>query len=491
MAFSPAAPPKRAGDYTRFVTKRASTLPPSTGSVVTIPFVDDWGPLREFVLVNSFEEYLAVFGEPTDLANPGEGYIAVYNAFRGEDDDHPGAGGVLCYRHGGSAANAAVAASKGLNAGANAPALTLTAKYTGTRGNQYKVEVVANAATPATQVDVRLYLGNLLLYTFGGYSSAAITTLQDDINRVASNDFVASGAINGVKLDLAAPTAFTAGADGGTMIAGDWTATRTAIEGQAFGIVAPANLTDPSIQASLVAWCTALNAAEKSKRFFLVEGGIAGESFTTASTRSSGANNENVVNLGVGTFRDKRLGLDLSTAQLATRLAGVMAARGGRASLSFAYLQDLEVLVGPSEADILSSFDQGVVVIGQGTGGSRIERGVTTYTTKNNTDKDFETYSRIKYVSTMQNIERGMRERNESARKLGILPVNNDTRESIVSDEQTILDDVFVRNKELQPGAKVVLTAGANSDDEEFVAIDWIGKFSRSLEQVRRTVVLS
>lgn len=491
MAFSPAAPPKRAGDYTRFVTKRASTLPPSTGSVVTIPFVDDWGPLREFVLVNSFEEYLLVFGEPVNPAAPSEGYVAVYNAFRGEDDDHPGAGGVLCYRHGGSAANTPATATKGLNAGATTPAINIAARYPGTRGNQYKVEVVANAAVPATQVDVRLYLGTLLLYTFTGYASTAITTLQDDINRVASNDFVASGAINGTKLDLVASTALTGGTDGATMIAADWTTTRTAIETQAFGIVAPANLTDTAIQAAMVQWTKDLNHAEKSKRFFLVEGGAAGESFSTASTRAAVANDENVVTVGVGTYRDTALGLQLSTAQLATRLAGVMAARGGRASLSFAYLQDIQVVTGPQEADILASFDQGVVVLGQGTGGTRVERGVTTYTTKTATDKDFETYSRIKYVFTMQEIERGMRERNESSRTLGVLPVNNDTREYLVSREQTILDDVFIKEKQIRPGAKVVLSAVAQSDDDEFIAIDWTGKFSRSLEQIRRTVVLS
>lgn len=491
MGFSPAAPPKRAGDYTRFVTQRANTLPPSTGSVVTIPFVDDWGPLREFVLVNSFEEYLAVFGQPVDPDNLSEGHIAVYNAFRGEDDDHPGAGGVLCYRHGGSGANAPDTASRALAAGATDPALVITARYPGVRGNEYRVDVVANAASPATQRDVRLYQGSLLLYTFQGVAAAGIVQLQDDINRVAGNDFVASGAVNGTVLDVLAATALAGGDDGGTLIAQDWTDTRTAIETQAFGIVAPANLTDDAILASWVQWTKDLNHAEKSKRFFFVEGGAAGESFSTASARSAVANDENVVNVGVGTFHDSSLDVDLSTAQLATRIGGVMAARGGRASLSFAYLQDLTAVAGPSEADILASFDQGVVVLGQATGGTRIERGVTTYTTKTDPDKEFGAYSKIKYVSTMQAIERGMRERNESSRTLGILAVNNDTREYIISREQTILDDVFVKNKEIRAGAKVVLTAGDVSDDDEFIAIDWIGDFSRSLEQIRRTVILT
>lgn len=488
MAFSPAAPPKRAGDYTRFVTRRQTTLPPSTGGIVAVPFTDAWGPVDEAVLLGSFEEYIDQFGAPVDPDSPSEGFVAVYNAFKGEDSDHPGAGAVLAYRHAGATV---ATATRIMAAGATANAFTIQARYPGTRGNQYKVEVIANAAVPATQVDVRLYYGTLLLHTFQGVGAAGIVQLVADINRVASKNFVATGGTNGTKLDLVAPTALAGGNDGSVLTAGDWTSTRTALEPLAFGYFAPANLTDTAVIASFVQWTKDLNHADKSKRFFFLEGGLLAETFSTASARSALANDENVINLGVGTYRDTRLGLDLSTSQLVPRLAGVAAARGGRASLSFAYLEDLELLTGPQEAEILAAFDQGVVVLGRGTGGVRIERGVTTYSTTSDDEKPFDTFSKIKYVTTMQSIERGMRERNESSRTLGILPVNNDTREELVSREQKVLNNEYIANKELQPGAKVSLSAGVQSDDDEFISLDWTGKFSRSLEQIRRTVILS
>lgn len=488
MAFSPVAPPKRAGDYTRFVTRRASTLPPSTGGVVAIPFLDASGPVGEPVLLESFDEYINVFGAPVDPDTPSQGFIAVYNAFKGEDSDHPGAGAVLAYRQAHAASVAT--ADQDLAAGATPAALTIAARYPGTRGNEYKVEVIANASSPATQRDVRLYYQSLLLHTFKGVASTGIVDLVADINRVASKDFVASGGVNGTVLDAVAPTALAGGNDGTALDASDWTTTREALEPHAFGYFAPANLTDVGILASLQQWVADLNAAQKSKRFYLVEGGAASEDFTTASDRSADSNNENVINVGVGLYRDNRLGIDLSTAALAPRIAGVAAARGGGASLSFAYLEDLELLEGPQEDEILAAFDQGVVVLGRATGGVRIERGVTTYTTTTDNEKPFEVYSKIKYVTTMHSIERGMRERNEQARILGILPVNDDTREYLVGREQGELDK-FVEAKELQSGAKVLLSPGEQSDDDEHIPIDWTGKFSRSLEQIRRTVYLS
>lgn len=488
MAFSTAVPPKRSGDYTRFVSKRATTVPPSTGSVVAIPFTDDWGPYREAVLLNSFDEYLAVFGSPSAGVAPSEGYFAVYNAFRGEDDDAPGAGAVLAYRHGGSAA---AKATRQLAAGGTSNALTIEAKYNGSRGNEYAVEIVANATNPATQVDVRLYKGTTLLHTFSGVGSADIQTLRDNINKNASADFTAVGGVNGTKLDALVKTNLAGGNSGTTLVAGDWTTTRTALEPFPFGYLAPANLTDSSILASLETWAKDLNNAEKSKRFFLVKGGVAGEAFSAASARSATANHESVVNLGVGTYRDKALDQTFSTAQLVPRLAGVLAARGGRASISFAYLQDLEIVVGPTESDVLNALDQGVVLLTLGTGGVQFSRGVTTYTTKTDDTKPFDTYKNIKYVTTMANFERDGKEANENGNVLGKLPVNDDTREFLIGREQARLDE-YISRGEVRAGARVVLSVDPPpSDDDEFIAIDWIGKFGRSLEQIRRTVYFS
>lgn len=489
MAFTATNPPKLAGDYTRFAPVRSTTLPPSTGATVAVVFANDNGPLKVPTLVESFAQYLDVFGRPLDPLNPPEGYVAAYNAFKGGGADDPGAGAMLCLRWSGAGATKA---SKVLAAGATPSALVLTYDYEGTRGNNYRVAVVANATLPATQVDVILYDGTEKVAEFKGYGSADIVALQTLIN-ISAVPFTASGATNGTKLDALASSAFTGGANGAAMTAGDWVGAGSAtemLEAQRFGYFVPANMTDIAIRASLESWTRNLNAKERSKRFSMVVGGALAENFATASTRSTSAADENIVNWGVGSYRDTDLKLVLSTAQLAPRLAGVMSARGGRASISFVYLDDLEIVAGPSESDTLSAMTLGVVVVGLGAGGVRFERGLTTYTA-DTTAKPFNIYSRIKFVATMQNFERDGKEQNENGTVLGALTVNDDVREFIVGKEQARLNEYILR-KEVLAGARVLLTTDPPpTDQDEHIAVDWLGSFQRGLEQIRRTIYFS
>lgn len=489
MAFTASNPPKLSGDYTRFAAVRTTTLPPSTGATVAVIFTNDDGPLKTPVLVQSFAEYLDTFGRPLDPLNPPEGYIAAYNTFKGGGIDDPGAGAMLCLRWAGTGATKA---TKTLAAGATPSALVLTYDHEGTRGNNHRVAVVANATNPATQVDVIFYDGADKIAEYKGYGSADIVALQDLINR-SDVPYTASGATNGTVLDALASSAFTGGANGAAMTSGDWVGTGSAtemLEAQRFGYFVPANLTDIPIRQSLEGWVRNLNAKERSKRFSMVVGGALNENFATASTRSTGAADENIVNWGVGSYRDTDLGLVLSTAQLAPRLAGMMSARGGRASISFAYMDDLEIVAGPSESDILAAMTQGVVVVGLGAGGVRFERGLTTYTADTSA-KPFSIYSRIKFVATMQNFERDGKEENENGKVLGALTVNDDVREFIIGKEQQRLNGYILR-KEVLPGAKVFLSSDpVPTDLDEFIAVDWTGTFQRGLEQIRRTIYFS
>src|SRR4051794_28912817 len=98
MGFTPDSPPVRSGDYTRFASAGGTTLPVGTGGIVALAFVDDTGPVNTIVEYTSFMDYVNKNGQPTDPTAPSEGYIAVYNAFKGEGAGGAGASLVLGYR---------------------------------------------------------------------------------------------------------------------------------------------------------------------------------------------------------------------------------------------------------------------------------------------------------------------------------------------------------------------------------------------------------
>lgn len=478
----------RPGAYPEFMTRRTTTVPPSAGAIVAVAATDDYGPVETPKLFNSWAEYLEV-ARPLNPATPTDGYIAVYNAFRGETTESPGAGAVLFFRLAGVGV-AKAARTLNNTAGTPAPALTLTAKYEGTRANNLSLTVAANAAVPATQIDLLVLDGTTQVESYRGYTSAQIDKLRDDIN-LRSKWLDASAAVNGFLLGVGS-FALTGGNSGTTLLAGDYTAWQTALETQRFGYAVPYNLTDTSIQASMRAWAIGLNSKQKAKKFFLGQSGASGEAYSAAATRSQASNNENIFNFHLPLARDTRLGVTLTGAQLLPRIAGILAARGGRSGLTFANLEDIEILQGPADADILSALVDGVITAETAEVGTVLSKGLTTYTS-NPTDKPKDIYSRIKYVTTMHGIYRRSRERNEGGDKIGKLNVNNDTREALLADLKKDID-TLTSTGEVQPGAELFARVSSDpppSDNDEFVILEWGGRFARELSVVVERIFLS
>ena len=484
MPYSNENPPVRSGDYTRFIARKPVALVPSAGSTVALCLTDDWGPEKVVTRVGSFAEYLKLFGQPIGTAYS-SGFVAAYNAFKGEGATRPGAGSLLVYRMVGSAG---APATHTLLAGSNS--IVLTAKYKGTLGNSLSAEVVVNALDNTAR-DIRLYLNGVKVEEYFGYTAAQLTNAQADIN-AKSTWVVASGAANGTVLAAAAAAAFIGGNSGTTLVSGDYTTAATAFEPWEFGAFCVHDLTDGSIKTALHTWASGLNSAEKAKRFFTVFGGALAEVYSAATTEANTFADENTVRFGVGTYHDTMLNRDLSTAQLAPRLAGIIVANGGRASISFARLSDLTLVAGPTDSEAVSAYSGGVVVATLGQNGVvHLESPRTTWT-QDTEAKPFNIYSRIKYVATMQSFERDVRAKTENGEVIGKLPVNDDTREFLMSEAQTLLDNDYIQTNQVQRGAKVTIaTTPPPDDNDEFVALDYQVGFGRAVEQIRRTMYVS
>jgi hypothetical protein len=486
--FSKTARPKRPGAYFNFTAREAEPILVNTLGTVAIPFTHTWGPSETVVELGSFGDFLAVFGQGgTTPPAYTEGYKAVVQAFQGEGlPGRGGAGAVLAYRMTGSGA---AKASKTLQNTTPAAALTLTAKYEGTYGHNITLQVQDNAQSSANN-DLIVRVEGVEVERFT-YADTNITALAADIN--ANSDWVvASGVTSGTALAIVGPTALTGGNDGATVAAQDYTDFMAAIEPFRFSLLAPANLNDSSILTSLVSWAQTANS--RGKRFMTVVGGGSDgtpDTVSAAVTRSAAINDPNFVNLGGGVYTDARLGT-LHPSTLAPRIAGILARRGERESLTFARLAGVSISTGVTESQILSAIDSGVVTFARDSHPDapvRVEKGLTTFTDKADANRPFNVYSVPKFVRTMHAIEVELTEFAEM-NVIGRLPVNDATRAYIVGATQARL---AAREADgvIQAGWSVTIDGDPPpTDTDDFVALLYAIRFGRSLEQVYNTVVV-
>lgn len=476
--FSRNARPKRPGSYVNFEAVASTTVPASIGSSVAIGFTHDWGPSETIVLLRSLGDFKAVFG-PSETT---PGFKAVKQAFQGEGlEGRGGAGAVIAFRMVGSAG---AKGSRILTNTTPATAITLTARYDGSYGNQISVTVQDNAAS-AANTDLIVYVGGVEVerYTFADAATAAAVAA---IN--AGSDWVTAVlGTAGVTLTTVTNQSLTGGDDGTTLLAADYTAAMAALEHERFSVLAFENLTDTSIVASLRTWAENLNA--NGKRFMTVLGGLANELIGTAVTRAVAAASENIVTLGMGSVTDANLGT-LTSAQLAPRIAGILAAKGEAQSMTFARLADLTLIQSASEADINTAFDAGVMVLSRDSNVEapvRIEKALTTFVTQNDPNKPYLVFRDPKNVRVMQSFAMEIADWAD-ANIIGRTAVNDKTRDFIVGEVRSRAQkraDLGV----IQP----VFTVGIDqnptpSDSDDFIALVVGFLFGRSVEQVFFTI---
>lgn len=485
--FSKEARPVRPGAYFDWAAEPTETILPSVGSVVLVGIVHDWGPAKTVVPTASLGDFQAKFGSSNT-----PGYRAVKQAFKGEGlQGRGGAGEVLVYRLLGTGGGSATVDVENTTAAA---ALTLTAKYDGSYGNNIGYK---NQADPdVTKNDFLIYVNGQFVESYS-YVKADIQSLVDQINATSSWVSAELGT-DGTAIAVGAtvPTPLDGGDDGSTLVQSDWQDLIAACSAARFSLFAAYDLIDPTTLTSLQQWCQSSN--QNGRRFMLVVGGAKTDTATTAIARSktlealdAGGGGENIVNVGVGTLVDNEFG-ELSTSQLAPRIAGILAARGESMSLTFARMADTTAGVLPTDADVTACFNGGVVVFGQDSNQAspiRVEKGLTTYVGGDST-KPYLIYRNPKFVRTMHGIELDITEW-ATSNAIGNLQVNDATRAYVVGYAHQVIQARSDRGV-IQPGFSVGIDPiPPPNDDDEFIALVYGIAFGRSVEQIYNLVYIS
>lgn len=472
--FSTATPPNDPGFYINFESVATAVVTGGTNGVVLIPFTADWGPEATFVSVTSAAEYDAAFSSSTS----GTGRAAVVGALKGMGT-RPGASRVLCYRLIGSSGSKGTLALR--NAADSADFVTLTAKYKGARTANWTVSVQANPIDAALR-DLIIYENSVEIERHSGLSATAPSNWTSNISSVYVD--VATGAATDV--DTVTGVSFDSDGDSGLSVIGsDYTAFQSAAESQTFNVVSPANLTDDTIRSAMVTWTASRNT--NGQRFMLVIGGAAGETMDDAVTRSTSADNENVVNIGYTDLYDGDENT-ISTAEFAPRLAGVIADAGVSRSITQQRISDVTLKVVPTADDLADAYAGGVVTLVSDSVSPRIHQDMTTYTSTSLTKPRAE-FGKIKAVRTHQQIESDL-SRAAASGWLGGDNVNIPTVQTVILSGvsgylQRLQDDGIVNN-----GWTVELDT---TEDNSGNALHLVYSVStvKSIEQIFNTIVLS
>jgi hypothetical protein len=462
----------------------ATVRPPSSvAEIVAIPIVHDWGPLGSVDGPQEIEN----FGEFDGLFGNGEsaGRDAVQGAFVGPGvAGRPTAGAVIVYRMAtGSAAKAAVTLKNTKEAPENA--LTLTAKYTGERGNRFSVKTEADPLD--AEKDRLTILFDGVKQESYSYAETDITALAAAIN--ARSDFVTATSLKtGTTLATVSGTAFTAGNNGASLTAEQWTDALSALEFEDFSVISPFDLVDDEIVASLYSWVQ--TQAEEQRPVTAVLGGAEDEDLSTAMEEVEEIRDPHIIRLAGGLFHDEYLDKDLSTSQLAPRVAGALAGCGEESSLTFCPFAGIKQVGTVSIAvdELAVAATAGLTVFRRASRADGAEmviaKGVTTFNDLDDPTRPYELFSDPRIVRVADLFQRRMKTYGDE-HIVGPTRVTDTTKAAVRQQGQAEINDLLDRGliqggatPEEKPYFRIVDDPGPNLQDA--IVYEFGFKFART-----------
>ena len=379
----------RPGMYNRFISTALSRIKSGASGIVGMPIKADWGPIGELVDITGENDIKSVFG----ASGNGCTTYLLNRCLLGGTKYKPKK--IVAYRMASSSAAKASVTIAG--------SMTLTARYEGVRGNDFKYAVSENIIDD-TKVDFKLYEGSELLATY--------TVEPSDIDGVVKAINIAEGLIVATKvgdteLKATASTAFTGGNSGTTVTADDYLKALDAFEPILINTFVLDGVTDSAILASVKSWVSRVR--ENGKEVIFVMGGSAEDDkdVSVGNNRSISANNKAIVNVIVGTKNATR---SFNSAETACQVAGLIAGTPITASTTYKQLEDVtDVTVALSDTQIKQALKSGSFILVRDVDPEtyaisiKVEQGINTLTTygANESDK----FSKIKCIRTLDTID--------------------------------------------------------------------------------------
>lgn len=314
------------GLYMNFVGAAETAIQAGARGVVVAPVKANWGPTGQFVEVANETTIKDMFSN--DESNGATAYTTLYLSLLG------GPKKLLAYRLADHSASEAVVTLKN-TAQTPVDLLVLKAKYTGTRGNDFKVTIQPNLVV-TSQKELKLYEGNVLLRTIplgDGTVDVAIASINEDSG---NRWIVAEKVEDGIIADVSG-VVLTGGNSGISGITNaDYIAATEAFETQDFHVLTLDGVSDAALRTSLVAWVRRVRG--EGKGIIATLGGskaedIAVDAVSKSIARSIATDFEGIVNVGTG---GKMNGKDYTSAQVAAWVAGLIAGQALKESTTYA-----------------------------------------------------------------------------------------------------------------------------------------------------------
>nr|WP_218653039.1 phage tail sheath family protein [Paenibacillus sp. 79R4] len=312
------------GLYMNFVAAAGTAIQPGARGIVVVPVKSHWGPVGQFVEISDEAAIKDTFSE--DESGGATAFTTLYLTLLG------GPRAMLAYR---IASDSAAVATVLINNTDSAPALKMTAKYPGARGNGFNITIADSLAVAGTK-ELKLYEGTKLLRTFAigdGSIVAAVQAINEDVD---NKWIVATKLADGTLADVSG-TALSGGDSGITGITNaDYVAALAAFEGQEFHVLTLDGVSEPALRSSVVAWVKRVR--NEGKGIIAVLGGAAADDTATdavskAVNRSAGCNHEGIVNVGSGAILADK---EYSSSQVAAWVTGLIAGQSLSQSTTYA-----------------------------------------------------------------------------------------------------------------------------------------------------------